>query len=359
MKRKSVQNICIILFLVLGAAVTQAGAAVITVDANGGANYTSIQEAVDNAQNGDTIIVNPGVYQENVRINKELTITSNSNLTEDQFKRTYVLGAIPDNDVFSINSDNVTIEGLYISGGPSGTERSEVGIYLEGVKNCSLINNALILNDMGILLSGAQGNYLNSNLVSLGNNGISLVNSQENILSDNLVVTNSHGISLNNSINNTVVNNTAGSNSIGIYLEMAGGNTLAYNVVSKNEYGIFGQTSQSNTLINNSLSLNGIGVFFNESSNNAIYANEFINFLNAIDEGDNIWNSSSTGNYWSNYTGVDADGNGIGDTPYVVNTTTGSADYMPLMNITVSDNESEEQVETTTEETTTEETTTE
>ncbi len=334
MIRDSVLNVCIILLLVFGATVSQAGAAVITVDSDGGANYTSIQEAVDRAQNGDSIVVFPGVYKENVKVNKELTITSNFNLTGDEFNRTYVLGAIPDNDVFSINSNNVTIEGFHISGGPSTTERYEVGISLDRVNNCSLINNVLIMNNMGILLSGAQGNYIISNLVSFGSEGISLVNSEGNLLSDNLVLVNDNGISLNNSANNTVLNNSAGSNSIGIFLEMAGGNIFSYNFISKNDYGVFGKNSQSNSLINNSLYLNEVGVYLNQSSGNSIYENEFINFFDAMDEGNNIWNSTSAGNYWKNYTGVDADGNGIGDAPYVVNQTTGSIDYMPRMNMT-------------------------
>ena len=92
MKGKSIQNICIISFLVLGTTVTLADAAVLNVDANGGGDYSSIQEAVDKAQNGDTILVSPGVYQENVKVNKELIIASDSAPTGDQINRTYIVG---------------------------------------------------------------------------------------------------------------------------------------------------------------------------------------------------------------------------------------------------------------------------
>lgn len=106
-------------------------------------------------------------------------------------------------------------------------------------------------------------------------------------------------------------------------------NTVANNLISKNGIGIFGDVAELNTLFNNSLYLNGIGVGLSDtSSTNTIYKNKFINLINAMDEGMNFWNSSSEGNAWNNYTGADADGNGIGDTPYVVNQTTGSIDYL-------------------------------
>jgi len=46
-------------------------------------------------------------------------------------------------------------------------------------------------------------------------------------------------------------------------------------------------------------------------------------------EGNNIWNNSLEGSSWNNFTGKDADGNGIVDTPYVVNQKTESIDYLP------------------------------
>ena len=63
-----------------GTAITQADASVITVDDNGRGNYSTIQEAVNNAQKGDTIFVSHGLYKENIKVNKELTILSHSTL---------------------------------------------------------------------------------------------------------------------------------------------------------------------------------------------------------------------------------------------------------------------------------------
>lgn len=326
----------------LGTAVTQAEAAVITVNSSGGGNYASIREAVSNAQNGDTILVSPGVYRENLEVNKELTVLSSSALSGSQINRTYVIGAVPDNAVFSISSDNVKISGFHILGDPSGMDTSqEVGLYLEGVKNCSLSNNTLILFNVGIVLNNSQGNYLNANLVSLGNEGIMLDNSDENLLSNNLLVKNKKGFSLNNSANNTLDNNTAGSNEIGVLLRMSQGNKLSHNLILKNKYGIRGKAAGSNILTNNNLHLNSIGVYLKGSSNNSFNENEFINFLNAVDEGNNTWNSSEAGNFWNDHTGADDDQNGIIDAPYVVNRTVGDIDYMPLVNRVSSGNSSE------------------
>lgn len=341
MKGKLIQNICITSLLVLGAIATQANAAVFTVGVNGGENYTLIQEAVNNSQNGDTIVVSPGIYIENVNVNKEIAIISKTDASGDRLNRTYVIGAVPENDVFSIKSNNVRITGFHIMGGPSGIDAyQEVGLYLEGVQNCSLSNNILMLNDVGIGLNNSQGNFLDNNQICLGSTGIILFRSNENRLFDNLVETNDEGILLDNSTNNTLVNNSAESNDIGLLLDTSRTNMLENNSISRNSYGVILENmAESNTLTNNSLYMNGLGMYLRGATGNMIFLNKFFNFVNAVDEGTNSWNSSSAGNKWKDYNGTDADGNGIGDTPYVVNQTTGSIDYMPLANNVSSGNQ--------------------
>lgn len=52
-----------------------AAAKTLTVDGGGGGDYTTIQDAVDAAEDGDTILVSVGTYLENVEVDVIVTIT--------------------------------------------------------------------------------------------------------------------------------------------------------------------------------------------------------------------------------------------------------------------------------------------
>ena len=155
---------------------------------------------------------------------------------------------------------------------------------------------------------------------------------------------NSYGISLVGSSNNSLTNNTASNNGGGIFLQHSSDNTLTNNTESNNTIGIWLLYSSDNSLMNNTASNNNIGIYLSESSNNTMYLN---NFTNKIDnayslDSTNIWNSaeeitytykgntytSYLGNHWSDYSGSDVDGDGIGDTPYPIDS---DADNYPLV----------------------------
>jgi len=90
----------------------------------------------------------------------------------------------------------------------------------------------------------------------------------------------------------------------------------------------------SNNITGNHIVKNGVGVYVNAnfpfvgSQNNSIYRNNFINNTKQVSDilwessfsviSVNIWDNGRTGNYWSDYTGTDANGDGIGDTDYII-----------------------------------------
>ena len=81
--------------------------------------------------------------------------------------------------------------------------------------------------------------------------------------------------------------------------------------------------------------LQSIKIWLN-SNDNYVYLNNFWkNDVDAIDENNNTWDNGAKGNYWDKYRGVDNNGDGKGDTPYVISKE--NIDRFPLMTIIIPD----------------------
>lgn len=139
----------------------------------------------------------------------------------------------------------------------------------------------------------------------------------------------------------------------GIYLSSSSNCTLISNTANSN-YGSGGRGGSGGVGSGASDGSDGFGfgdgIFLNSSGNNLIYNNCFNNTNNAYDDGSNIWNITKTsgtniiggpylgGNYWSDYTGWDTNGDGLGDIKLPYNSSgniiTGG-DYLPLVQILI------------------------
>lgn len=231
-------------------------------------NYTTIQQAVNNSAAGDTILVYPGTYNENVNVDKQLNITSTGGAAV-----TNVTALLSNDHVFEVTADNVTIRGFNVSG---ATVEGNAGIFLSSSNNSTLTDNTVMGDYEGIYLVGSNYNMVTNNMLKYcGSDGIDMDHSNYNSLIDNTASYNDDdGIELSDFSNyNTVTDNTAEYNSNdGIYLNVSSNNNLISNTVSNNSIaGIKLKLSSNNTLIDNTASSD-------DSLNNYV---ELIHLLNS------------------------------------------------------------------------------
>ncbi|HEC95144.1 MAG TPA: hypothetical protein ENI45_04170, partial [Thermoplasmatales archaeon] len=138
------------------------------------------------------------------------------------------------------------------------------------------------------------------------------------------------GFSSNNSIINSSIHNTT----FGIKLHFSFNNNIQDNEITGNKYGIYLTHSSRNNIFRNTIKTNTLfGCWLCcGSTNNTVYLNKFIsNNQSAYDAISNQWHKNNRGNYWSDYKGEDADGDGIGDTPYYIPPDGKNRDKYPLV----------------------------
>ena len=272
-----------VLFIIMSAVILQSSLRVARSDVSVirvPDDYPTIQAAIDAALNGTTILVNDGVYHENLHINKTLSL----------------LGA---------DRENTTIDG-------------------------SNFDNTIIVSANGVLISG----FTVRNSTDLSS-GILLENSNRSTIIDNIITLNPReGLTLSNSNNNTIEDNIISNTGLpggyygtGIDLTLSNNSTISNNlIIWSYAIGIYFEDSRNNTLFRNTIEgAPEALIFYRNAFNNTFFDNNLINFQSPfysadVSANDSAWSVGGRGNYWYDYVGLD-DGSGgriasdgVGDT---------------------------------------------
>ena len=231
-------------------------------------HFSLIQDGINAVSRSGTVYVNDGTYHENIVIRKPLSLLGNT-------QHPIVIVGNGFNHIIQILSTcGVQISGFSLcnSGAP------KAGIYMDYSSSIMMSNNIVTNCTYGIIVKFSAVTLIMYNL---------LVNNTET------------GLLLDHSFDIQVRMNTILRNhQIGIYISHTNPDT---NCVNSNRVSL-------NNFIDNVCSANSTGNNTNWEDGNP-----------------------PLGNYWSDYIGTDNDGDGIGDTPYMISGGSGEMDHDPLM----------------------------
>ncbi|KAA9038142.1 nitrous oxide reductase family maturation protein NosD [Ginsengibacter hankyongi] len=325
---------------------------------------SSIQQAINIATNGDTIMVMPGVYAEkNIQVNKSLVLIG---------KSFPVLDGQHSYEIISIKADNVILEGFKLIHSGISSLIDIAGIKIYARKNVVIKNNILDDTFFGIYLQKAVNCLIENNKLKgvattdqQSGNGIHCWQCDSLRIIGNTIaghrdgiyfefVTNSaiwrnvshanmrYGLHFMFSHENTYIGNIFKNNNAGVSVMFSHGVKMFNNIFEDNWgdgcYGIFLKEITDSYISGNKFLRNTTGIFMEGATRVLVEKNEFSkngwavkidasclddtirinNFLgNSFDVATNgTLVSSFSYNYWDKYEGYDLNKNNIGDVPY-------------------------------------------
>ena len=353
--------------MVEAASAATTGAATWVVSPQG--PYTTIQQAIGKASDGDTILVKPGIYAGPLVVEKSVRLDGEDWPVIDGGGKEMVV---------SLAAPGAYFGGFVVRGSGSEPDRDHAGIVLKA-PDIRVENNRLYDVLFGIFVAQAdravvRGNDITSKAeydIARKGDAIRIWYSQDVVIENNLVheardlvawysknlvfrnnvVQNGrYGVHLMYSDNATISGNLVQNNAVGIYIMYSRQVNLLNNDIRRQRgpsgYAL-GFKDADNVLAQNNLLVdNRAGVFMDGTpyrpdsyarfENNIIAFNDIgvllFSFVNRAEfRGNTLWENVQPtalqgsgkaganiweGNYWSDYTGFDADGDGFGDVPY-------------------------------------------
>lgn len=278
------------------------------VGGDGLGNYTKIQDAIDNAMDGDTVYVydESSPYSENIVISKSITLIGEN-------RNSVIINGCGAGIVVYCNASNVSICGFTIQNSGNNTWPN-AGIFIKDTHNNIITGNIIIDNCMGIYCYNeydfSSNHIISENIITNNTDtGIDLSSSYKNEVYENYIEDNKFiGIrvgtstfpsknidDLKNEFYNNIYRNTITKNNYGIFFDIVIYNNIYKNNVTNNNYGIhlappYLGVCSCNAIYQNNINNNTYGIFAGVwdsgsitantiSKNNIMYNKEGINFV--------------------------------------------------------------------------------
>lgn len=334
---------------------------------------TSLQDAIVAANEGDRIEVRGGVHPGSLVIDKSIELIGvDGPVIDGEGKGTLIAVKAPDVtiDGFTLRNSGsshdkedsgITVDAPRATIVNNTLENVLFGIYLRQAPGTVLRNNSVDSKPVEVGMRGdgirvwySDDVVIDSNTATDGRDMI-LWYSNNAVVTNNLFDRNRYGMHLMFSDHATIENNSLNGNTIGLYVMYSRDVTIVGNSLSNNagptggglgmkdvdgarvegnrfvnnQTGIQIDTSPrepniQNYIIGNVIAFNDIGIAMQPAvRNNTFLDNAFIDnneHVSLLGRGKlkNItWAENGRGNYWSDYAGYDANGDGVGDLPYV------------------------------------------
>ncbi len=191
------------------------------------------------------------------------------------------------------------------------------------------------VNEKNLYYYVSENNLDKNNFTDAGQ--IILISCNDSAISGLTISHTTNGVYLFHCENNQIIYSNFSNNlEAGTFIQECTNITVFGNIMENNRfYGIYIRESDNNKIINCSIIkefLAGYQVIYvgYQGNDNIIYHNNI--YGGGYDDGsNNIWDDGHAGNYWDDYTGVDLDQDGIGDSFYSIPGNTKENDTKPLM----------------------------
>jgi nitrous oxidase accessory protein len=347
---------------------------VLAVPVPAGAEQTAdLQALIDAAEPGSTITLSPGTYRGGVTIDKALTIQGtewpvvdgggdgsvftvasadvtiegliitntgisldreNAGVSSDRSPRITIKGNRFEDVLFGVflrTSPNATVIDNVVGAKPLEPGRRGDGIRLWECPD-SLVAANTVIGGRDTVLWFSNGVHVRDNVVAEGRYGLHFMYSDGAVVERNRLERNSVGMFLMYSrdlvLRDNVMAGNDGPSGYGVGLKDIDGVTATGNRFIGNRVGLYLDNSpwsydRHQTFENNLFAYNDVGILFqpsvkrNHFTNNAFIDNgEQVGITGTGTFAGNTWTVNGVGNYWSDFAGYDADGDGIGDVAY-------------------------------------------